>query len=120
VRHIRQLLQLNWQVHLSHTWREGNRSVDWLANFNYTLSSFSVHFLESPPRKLRIFFLTISSGLTRLGMSVKLCSFFSFGSPLLYKKKKRQVKTNEGTLNKKYYFIYIYIYINVCSNMDAF
>jgi hypothetical protein len=50
---IRQLLQLNWQVHLSHTWREGNRSVDWLANFNYTLSSFSVHFLESLPRELQ-------------------------------------------------------------------
>jgi ribonuclease HI len=52
VRRIRQLLQLNWQVHLSHTWREGNRSADWLANFSYTLSSFNVHFLESPPREL--------------------------------------------------------------------
>ncbi|GAU24728.1 hypothetical protein TSUD_355570 [Trifolium subterraneum] len=28
VHHIRQLLDLNWQVQLSHTWREGNRSVD--------------------------------------------------------------------------------------------
>jgi ribonuclease HI len=53
VRRIRQLLQLNWQVHLSHTWREGNRSADWLANFSYTLSSFDVHFLESPPRELQ-------------------------------------------------------------------
>jgi ribonuclease HI len=29
VRHIQELLKLNWQVHVNHTWREGNRSVDW-------------------------------------------------------------------------------------------
>jgi hypothetical protein len=61
MRRIRQLLDLNWQVHLSHTWREGNRSVDWLANFSYSLSSFRVHFIESPPRELqRLLFDDIS------------------------------------------------------------
>ncbi|PNX80630.1 receptor-like kinase [Trifolium pratense] len=53
VHRIRQLLKLNWQVHLSHTWREEKRSADWLANFSYSLSFFNVHFLESPPRELQ-------------------------------------------------------------------
>ncbi|KAK2401685.1 two-component response regulator ORR24 [Trifolium repens] len=62
VRRIKQLLQLNWQVHLSHTCCEGNRSADWLANFSYTLSSFNVHFLESPPRELRSLLFNDISG----------------------------------------------------------
>ncbi|PNY10947.1 nucleic acid binding protein [Trifolium pratense] len=39
VLHIRHLLALSWQVILSHTWREENRSVDWLANFSNSLPS---------------------------------------------------------------------------------
>ncbi|WJX23886.1 hypothetical protein P8452_13068 [Trifolium repens] len=50
---IKHLLALSWQVILSHTWREGNRSADWLANFSYSLDSFDIHVLETPPRELQ-------------------------------------------------------------------
>ncbi|GAU49093.1 hypothetical protein TSUD_137780 [Trifolium subterraneum] len=49
---IRNLLALSWQVILSHTWHEGNRSTDWLANFSYSLDSFDIHVLETPHREL--------------------------------------------------------------------
>jgi len=37
IRRIQDLLNLNWQVHFNHTWREGNRSADWMTNFNFSL-----------------------------------------------------------------------------------
>ena len=49
IRRIQDLLKLNWQVHFNRTWREGNRSVDWIANFNFSLYSFNIHVMETPP-----------------------------------------------------------------------
>jgi ribonuclease HI len=43
VRRIHELLKLNWQVHFNHTWREGNRSADWLANLSFFMDSFNFH-----------------------------------------------------------------------------
>ncbi|GAU15867.1 hypothetical protein TSUD_40880 [Trifolium subterraneum] len=53
VRRIRDLKSMNWQVHINHTWREGNKSTDWLANFSLSLNSFELHVLEAPPRDLK-------------------------------------------------------------------
>jgi hypothetical protein len=49
IRRIQELLKLNWQVHFNHTWRERNRSVDWLANFSLSLDSFNTHVMETHP-----------------------------------------------------------------------
>jgi hypothetical protein len=53
IRRIHDLKTLDWQVEVNHTWREGNRSADWLANFSLTLDSFDLHIFETPPRELR-------------------------------------------------------------------
>ncbi|GAU45178.1 hypothetical protein TSUD_178710 [Trifolium subterraneum] len=53
VRRIRNLLALDWQVQVRHTWREGNRSADWLANYSLSMDSFSCSIVESPPSELR-------------------------------------------------------------------
>ncbi|CAJ2669285.1 unnamed protein product [Trifolium pratense] len=53
IKRIRDLKNMNWHVQFNHTWREGNRSADWLANFSLTLNSFDLHVLESPPRELQ-------------------------------------------------------------------
>jgi hypothetical protein len=49
IRRIQDLLKLNWQVHFNHTWREGNKSADWMANFSFSLDSFNIHVMETPP-----------------------------------------------------------------------
>jgi hypothetical protein len=54
---VQEFLKLNWQVQINHTWREGNRSADWLANFNFSLDSFNIHVMETPPNEIsRLFF----------------------------------------------------------------
>jgi hypothetical protein len=56
------LKNMNWHVQFNHTWREGNRSADWLANFSLTLNSLDLHVLGSPPRELqRLMFDDVSS-----------------------------------------------------------
>ncbi|GAU25598.1 hypothetical protein TSUD_260320 [Trifolium subterraneum] len=62
VRRIQELLKLNWQVHFNHTWREGNRSVDWLANFSFSLDSFNIHVMENPPSEISILLFDDFSG----------------------------------------------------------
>jgi ribonuclease HI len=52
VRRIQELLKLNWQVLFNHTWREGNRSADWLANFSFSLDSFNTYVMETPHREV--------------------------------------------------------------------
>jgi ribonuclease HI len=47
IRRIRDLKNMNWQVQINHTWREGNRSADWLANFSFNFNSFDLHVMES-------------------------------------------------------------------------
>ncbi|CAJ2647032.1 unnamed protein product [Trifolium pratense] len=49
VRRIQELLKLNWQVQINHTWREGNRCADWLANFSFSLNSFQIHVMKTRP-----------------------------------------------------------------------
>lgn len=49
---IQELLKLNWQVHFYHTWRDENRSVDWLTNFSFSLNSFQIHIMETPPNRI--------------------------------------------------------------------
>jgi len=46
-RHICDLIDLPWQVHGNHTWREGNRSADWLAAFSRTKISFTSIILQA-------------------------------------------------------------------------
>jgi hypothetical protein len=45
---------MNKHVQFNHTWREGNRSDDWLVNFSLTLNSLDLHVLGSPPRELQM------------------------------------------------------------------
>ncbi|GAU10638.1 hypothetical protein TSUD_421140, partial [Trifolium subterraneum] len=53
VRRIRDFANLQWHITFKHTWREGNRCADWLANFSLSQSSFDVRNLETPPRELQ-------------------------------------------------------------------
>lgn len=53
VQRIRKLLVLDWQVRFRHTWREGNRCADWLANFSFSLDSFNCIIMENPSSELR-------------------------------------------------------------------
>ncbi|MCI32919.1 ribonuclease H protein [Trifolium medium] len=53
VRRIRNLLALDWQVQVRHTWWEENISADWLANYSISMSPFSCSIVESPPSELR-------------------------------------------------------------------
>jgi len=50
---IRDLKNMSWHVHISHTWHEQNRSVDWLVNFSLSLETFDLHVIETPPRELQ-------------------------------------------------------------------
>ena len=52
VRRIQELFKLNWQVLFNHTWREGNRSAEWLANFSFSLNSFNTYVMETPHREV--------------------------------------------------------------------
>jgi hypothetical protein len=61
---IQELLKLNWQVLSNRTWRERNRSADWLANFSFSLDSFNTYVMETPHREVSsILFDDISGGL---------------------------------------------------------
>ncbi|GAU35182.1 hypothetical protein TSUD_319920 [Trifolium subterraneum] len=53
IRRIKGLIDFDWQIQFKHTWREGNRSADWLANHSLVHSSFDVISLETPPRELQ-------------------------------------------------------------------
>ena len=61
VHRIQELLKLNWQVFFNHTLREGNRSVDWLANFNF-LDYFNTYVMETPHREVSSLLLDDISG----------------------------------------------------------
>jgi hypothetical protein len=78
---IQGFLKLNWQMHFNHTWREGNRSVDWLANFSFSLDSFNIYVIETPSRKtLSLPFDVIYGTFKRRNIRVS-SSFFSFMWP---------------------------------------
>jgi hypothetical protein len=47
------LKNMNWHIQFNYTWREENRSVNWLVNFSLTLNSFDLYVLGSPPRELQ-------------------------------------------------------------------
>ena len=53
VRRIQEILQRDWHTQVIHTWREGNRCADWLANFSLSLDSWNLVVLESPPNGLQ-------------------------------------------------------------------
>ena len=73
VRHIRHLLSLSWTVKITHTWREGNRSADWLANFSISIDFLDFRILETPPSQLQsLLFDDISE--TCMPRSVRLIS----------------------------------------------
>ncbi|KAK2446639.1 SKP1 protein [Trifolium repens] len=53
VRRIGELIKLNyWQVQFNHTCREGNISADWMTNFSFSLNSFNIHVMETPPNEV--------------------------------------------------------------------
>ncbi|GAU26504.1 hypothetical protein TSUD_361370 [Trifolium subterraneum] len=62
VKRIHDLKNMNWHVQFNHTWREGNRSADWLANFSLTLNSYDMQVLETPPRELKRLLFYDTSG----------------------------------------------------------
>jgi len=52
---IRKLLALDWRVQFRHTWREGNRCVDWFVNFTFSLGSFKCMRMENLPSEFHRF-----------------------------------------------------------------
>jgi len=52
IRRIQNILNRNWKIQVHHTLREGNRSVDWLANFSLTMDSWNLILLETPSTEL--------------------------------------------------------------------
>jgi len=52
MRCIRNILDGGWHVEIHHTWREGNRSANWLANFSLTMNSWDFVVLETPHSEL--------------------------------------------------------------------
>jgi hypothetical protein len=70
IKHIRNLKNMNWQVEINHTGREGNRSTDWLTNFSFTLNSFDLYFIETPPKDLRSLLFEDMYGLACLRVFV--------------------------------------------------
>ncbi|PNX63748.1 hypothetical protein L195_g053661, partial [Trifolium pratense] len=52
IRQIQEHINFDWQIQFRHTWREDNRSVDWLANRSLVHNSFGVIPLETPPKDL--------------------------------------------------------------------
>ncbi|MCI44408.1 hypothetical protein A2U01_0065647, partial [Trifolium medium] len=52
VKRIQNLLTLDWCVQFFHTWREGNRCADLLANFSLSLDSLVCARKETPPSEL--------------------------------------------------------------------
>jgi ribonuclease HI len=67
----RKLFSLSWTVHINHTWRGGNRSVDWLANFSISSDSMDFYILETPPIELqRLLFDDISEICICFGTSL--------------------------------------------------
>jgi ribonuclease HI len=53
VQRIQEILRREWHTQVIHTWREGNRCADWLANFSLSLNSWNLVALESPPNELQ-------------------------------------------------------------------
>jgi len=53
IRRIQEILQRYWHTQVIHTWREGNRCADWLANFSLSLDSWNLVVLESPASELQ-------------------------------------------------------------------
>ena len=76
VRRIRKFLNLSWTVQVNHTLREGNRNVDWLANYNILMDSMNFNLLETPPNELRSLLFDDLS-VTCMPRNVMLV-FFSF------------------------------------------
>jgi hypothetical protein len=52
IKHICDLKNMIWQVEINHTWREGNKSADWLANFSLALNFFDLYVIKTPTREL--------------------------------------------------------------------
>jgi len=73
VKRIRQLLSLSWTVKITHTWREGNKSADWLANFSISMDSLDFHILENPPSELQSLLFDDISGVC-MSRNVRLIS----------------------------------------------
>jgi len=53
VKRIQQLLSLSWTVKITHTWCEGNKNADWLANFSILTDFLDFHILENFPGELQ-------------------------------------------------------------------
>ena len=53
VHRIRKLVRMDWHVQINHTLREGNRSIDWLANFSISVNHLNLIILETPPTELQ-------------------------------------------------------------------
>jgi ribonuclease HI len=61
VKRIRRLLEMDWEVHISHSYREANQCADALANMGCELSC-NIVFFDACPSKIRHLFLADSWG----------------------------------------------------------
>jgi len=84
---------MSWHVHINHTWREGNKSADWLANFSLSLDTFDLHMIETPPKELQCLLFYEIYGAC-MPQNVRLIALFSFSwaePSFLYQKKKKKM-----------------------------
>lgn len=62
---------MSCQVQINHTWRERNKSAEWLANFSQSLDSFDLHVIETPPEEFQCLLFYDISG-TYMPQNVRL------------------------------------------------
>jgi ribonuclease HI len=56
IRRICDLKNMSWQFQINYTWREGNRSADWLVNVSFNLNYFDLHIMETFLERSKSFF----------------------------------------------------------------
>jgi ribonuclease HI len=57
VKNIRRLIDLEWEVHISHAYRESNKCADALANIGCTLEKETTYY-ENCPSQIRELFIS--------------------------------------------------------------
>ncbi|CAI0436589.1 unnamed protein product, partial [Linum tenue] len=64
MRQVQRLLQQNWEVTISHTFREGNKSADYLANKGHSLD-IGVHVIDKQDSGLKFWLLYDTMGIAQ-------------------------------------------------------
>jgi hypothetical protein len=61
---IRNMLALDWHIQIRHTWREGNRCTNWLANFSLSFDFLDCTIVKTPTSEFHKLFYDDFSGIS--------------------------------------------------------